>query len=276
MSSAAVARQGAVYTSGYSCPAPSNMCNAPIVVCRTTDVVPGSYSGCSPVPQASIPWNWKTQLCHHFTVGACCPRGPNCQFAHGIQELRTVAQNRAMKEQKTSEKRKTKLCANFSKSGSGVCPYEHRCQFIHPSDGESYRALFSETLEFDRMLKQHLAECQSLHAQRLQSPDPNERQRMEDEINMKVRVWNFSHPKKNNYYDLHAMTTGGAIKYVLDIINHMISNNIPQSLLETGRGNHSTNNFPAIRTFLLNNLNGFNGVSFVPQLGNDGILELTI
>ncbi|ULU08687.1 hypothetical protein L3Y34_019710 [Caenorhabditis briggsae] len=189
------------------------MYNSLVVVCRITDVFPEASYGCSRVPQAQVPWNWKTQLCHHFTVGACCPKGPLCQFAHGLQELRTVAQNRAKKEQKIPERHKTKLCANFSKSGSGVCLYEQRCQFIHPSDGELYQALFSETLEFDRMLKTHLAECQALHAQRLQSPDPNERQMMEDEINLKVRVWNFTHPKKENYYDLHAMTTGGAINY---------------------------------------------------------------
>ncbi|CAO4367770.1 unnamed protein product [Caenorhabditis nigoni] len=212
MSSAAVARQGAVYPSEYGCPAPSIMCNGPIVFCRITDVFPGASSGCSPVPKTQIPWNWKTQLCHHHTVGTCCPKGPNCQFAHGIQELRTVAQNRQMKEQKVPEKHKTKLCDNFSKWGSGYCPYEERCQFIHPSDGELYQALFAETLEFDRMLKTHLAECQALHAQRLQSPDPTERQLLEEVINQKVRTWNLAHPKKDNYYDLHAMTTGGAIK----------------------------------------------------------------
>ncbi|PIC49431.1 hypothetical protein B9Z55_008042 [Caenorhabditis nigoni] len=119
MSSAAVARQGAAFTSGYGCPAPLIMCNGPIVVCRITDALPGASSGCSPVPQTQIPWNWKTQLCHHFTVGVCCPKGQQCQFAHGLQELRTVAQNRAKKEAKVPEKHKTKLCANFAKMGSG-------------------------------------------------------------------------------------------------------------------------------------------------------------
>ncbi|CAO4367181.1 unnamed protein product [Caenorhabditis nigoni] len=253
------------------------MYNSPVVVCHITAVLPsGSFYECNPVPSSKIPWNWKTQLCRHFCGGGVCPKGEECQFAHGPQQLRTVEENRAWRQPEVSEKRKTKLCDHFSKWGSGYCPYEHRCQFIHPSDGDLYRAFFSDTLEFDRLLKKHLAECQVLHNQRIQSSDSSERQRLEDEINQKVRIWNAANPKKDNYYDLHAMTTVGAVNYVLDIITFMISNNISLSYLETGRGNHSTNNFPAIRTILLDNLNGFNGASFVAQEGNDGILELTI
>lgn len=68
---------------------------------------------------------YKTEICRSFSENnGFCKYGTKCQFAHGEAELRPVRRH---------PRYKTKLCRNFSASGS--CPYDARCRFIHaPAD----------------------------------------------------------------------------------------------------------------------------------------------
>ncbi|KAL8035097.1 hypothetical protein ABFX02_12G075000 [Erythranthe guttata] len=62
----------------------------------------------------------KTELCNKWQQTGACPYGDNCQFAHGIQELRPVVRH---------PRYKTEVCRMVL---NGVpCPYGHRCHFRH-------------------------------------------------------------------------------------------------------------------------------------------------
>ncbi|SCU96251.1 LAME_0F15522g1_1 [Lachancea meyersii CBS 8951] len=66
---------------------------------------------------------YKTELCESFSTTGHCRYGSNCQFAHGLQELKFKERN---------NKFRTKPCLNWIKSGS--CPYGQRCCFKHGDD----------------------------------------------------------------------------------------------------------------------------------------------
>ncbi|PIC32101.1 hypothetical protein B9Z55_012565 [Caenorhabditis nigoni] len=101
-------------------------------------------------------------------------------------------------------------------------------------------------------------------------------QALDNQINTMIRQWNQFCPKAPNYYDLHGMTSRGAVEYVLDIVQLMRVNGVRTSWLETGKGKHSLDNIPAIKTILLRDYHGVNGCYFVPLSSNDGVLELTV
>ncbi|CAA0320049.1 unnamed protein product [Arabidopsis thaliana] len=62
----------------------------------------------------------KTELCNKWQeTGACC-YGDNCQFAHGIDELRPVIRH---------PRYKTEVCRMIVTGA--MCPYGHRCHFRH-------------------------------------------------------------------------------------------------------------------------------------------------
>ncbi|KAG8086492.1 hypothetical protein GUJ93_ZPchr0010g10042 [Zizania palustris] len=63
---------------------------------------------------------FKTELCNKWEETGACPYGGQCQFAHGIGELRPVIRH---------PRYKTDVC-RMVLSGS-VCPYGHRCHFRH-------------------------------------------------------------------------------------------------------------------------------------------------
>lgn len=64
---------------------------------------------------------YKTEICKAWQNKKECKWGKNCQFAHGIEELR---------ERKTKHRKfKTTLCLEFH--ATGYCPYGSRCSFIH-------------------------------------------------------------------------------------------------------------------------------------------------
>ncbi|UJR13604.1 hypothetical protein I4U23_000617 [Adineta vaga] len=65
---------------------------------------------------------YKTELCRNFSIYGLCSYSSRCQFAHGLEELRS--RNR-------HPKYKTELCRNFL---SGHCKYGVRCQFLHQSE----------------------------------------------------------------------------------------------------------------------------------------------
>ncbi|KAG6412963.1 hypothetical protein SASPL_125658 [Salvia splendens] len=62
----------------------------------------------------------KTELCNKWQQTGACPYGDDCQFAHGIAELRPVIRH---------PRYKTEVCRMIL---HGVpCPYGHRCHFRH-------------------------------------------------------------------------------------------------------------------------------------------------
>ncbi|XP_027098182.2 uncharacterized protein [Coffea arabica] len=63
---------------------------------------------------------FKTELCNKWQETGECPYGENCQFAHGIKELRPVLRH---------PRYKTEVC-RMVLSGDH-CPYGHRCHFRH-------------------------------------------------------------------------------------------------------------------------------------------------
>ncbi|XVE84893.1 hypothetical protein DITRI_Ditri17bG0048200 [Diplodiscus trichospermus] len=63
---------------------------------------------------------FKTELCNKWQETDACPYGDNCQFAHGIEELRPVIRH---------PRYKSEVCRMVL--AGDVCPYGHRCHFRH-------------------------------------------------------------------------------------------------------------------------------------------------
>ncbi|CAH9114741.1 unnamed protein product [Cuscuta europaea] len=63
---------------------------------------------------------FKTELCNKWQETGACPYGDNCQFAHGLEELRPVLRH---------PRYKTEICRMVFNGDS--CPYGHRCHFRH-------------------------------------------------------------------------------------------------------------------------------------------------
>jgi len=73
-----------------------------------------------PVQNAS---RYKTEMCRPFQENGSCKYGEKCQFAHGVEDLRTVS---------CHPKYKTDLCRTYH--SVGFCPYGPRCHFVHAMD----------------------------------------------------------------------------------------------------------------------------------------------
>ncbi|XP_031100210.1 zinc finger CCCH domain-containing protein 15-like [Ipomoea triloba] len=80
---------------------------------------------------------FKTELCNKWQETGACPYGDNCQFAHGLEELRPVLRH---------PRYKTEVCRMVL--NGDPCPYGHRCHFRHSlTDQEKLiRALNSRSL----------------------------------------------------------------------------------------------------------------------------------
>ncbi|KAL1531872.1 zinc finger CCCH domain-containing protein 15-like [Salvia divinorum] len=81
---------------------------------------------------------FKTELCNKWQQTGACPYGANCQFAHGIAELRPVLRH---------PRYKTEVCRMVL---NGVpCPYGHRCHFRHTltEEEELVRAMNTNSLQ---------------------------------------------------------------------------------------------------------------------------------
>ncbi|PNT72490.1 zinc finger CCCH domain-containing protein 9 isoform X2 [Brachypodium distachyon] len=63
---------------------------------------------------------FKTELCNKWEETGACPYGDQCQFAHGVAELRPVIRH---------PRYKTEVCRMVL--NGQVCPYGHRCHFRH-------------------------------------------------------------------------------------------------------------------------------------------------
>ncbi|KAL2531632.1 Zinc finger CCCH domain-containing protein 14 [Abeliophyllum distichum] len=62
----------------------------------------------------------KTELCSKWQETGTCCYGDNCQYAHGIKELRPVIRH---------QRYKTEVCRIVL--AGDICPYGHRCHFRH-------------------------------------------------------------------------------------------------------------------------------------------------
>ncbi|OQU87231.1 hypothetical protein SORBI_3003G236701 [Sorghum bicolor] len=63
---------------------------------------------------------FKTELCNKWEQTGACSYGDQCQFAHGVAELRPVIRH---------PRYKTQVCRMVL--AGEVCPYGHRCHFRH-------------------------------------------------------------------------------------------------------------------------------------------------
>ncbi|VAH23242.1 unnamed protein product [Triticum turgidum subsp. durum] len=63
---------------------------------------------------------YKTELCNKWEETGACLYGDQCQFAHGIAELRPIIRH---------PRYKTQVCRMVI--GGGLCPYGYRCHFRH-------------------------------------------------------------------------------------------------------------------------------------------------
>ncbi|KAF7029940.1 hypothetical protein CFC21_041575 [Triticum aestivum] len=63
---------------------------------------------------------FKTELCNKWEETGACPYCDQCQFAHGVSELRPVIRH---------PRYKTEVCRMVL--NGEVCPYGHRCHFRH-------------------------------------------------------------------------------------------------------------------------------------------------
>jgi butyrate response factor len=63
---------------------------------------------------------FKTELCNKWEETGACPYGNQCQFAHGVAELRPVIRH---------PRYKTQVCRMVL--AGEPCPYGHRCHFRH-------------------------------------------------------------------------------------------------------------------------------------------------
>ncbi|GAV27043.1 hypothetical protein PMKS-000504 [Pichia membranifaciens] len=75
---------------------------------------------------------FKTELCATFQKTGFCPYNDKCQFAHGLDELKSAPKSR---------KWKTKMCKNWTEKGH--CRYGKRCCYKHGEndDGSSLNSL---------------------------------------------------------------------------------------------------------------------------------------
>lgn len=80
---------------------------------------------------------YKTAMCKNFTTDNGCQYGEKCQFAHGVNELRTYTGGMASAQmfkpiqqlQKNIMNYKIVKCKNFEKDGA--CKYGSHCSFAH-------------------------------------------------------------------------------------------------------------------------------------------------
>ena len=79
-----------------------------------------------PAPMDPSDPKYKTKLCIKFEKEKKCLAGDNCNFAHGIEELR----NRSPEdEQKVSDRYKTSVCQIFLEKV--ICPRGPNCTYAH-------------------------------------------------------------------------------------------------------------------------------------------------
>jgi len=84
---------------------------------------------------------FKTRICSKFRFGTC-RNAQNCNFAHGLHELRQPPpnwQDDSLKTRGTYWNWKTKLCFKWQHAGS--CPFREGCLFAHGEAGNNKKCL---------------------------------------------------------------------------------------------------------------------------------------
>ena len=93
-----------------------------------------SGAGSAAMKLKKNPVKYKTELCESYAKGLCL-FGYDCQFAHGMSELRPVM---------VHQKYKTVKCKYFY---NGFCNYGNRCAFIHDVNSKAEKMMVSQLLK---------------------------------------------------------------------------------------------------------------------------------
>ncbi|CAI2317609.1 unnamed protein product [Caenorhabditis sp. 36 PRJEB53466] len=98
---------------------------------------------------------------------------------------------------------------------------------------------------------QYRARLEGLHRERLAASECR-RSEVETRICEAVAEWNATFHATATYFDLHGLTKCGAVSYVRSILEATARKAVHRVIrMETGRGNHSPRNLPAIKMALL-------------------------
>ena len=68
----------------------------------------------------------KSELCKSYEKNGNCIYGVNCDFAHGISELKVKKNVNALY--------KTQICKNYK---TNTCKFGERCHFLHVKENET-------------------------------------------------------------------------------------------------------------------------------------------
>ena len=93
---------------------------ASTVASPASSIVGDSIRSCSDLDKTCA--TYKTEICRSHQYSGACEYGSSCQFAHGLDELRT---------REVDPKYKTERCKNYHAFGPSTCWYGPRCKFIH-------------------------------------------------------------------------------------------------------------------------------------------------
>ena len=86
---------------------------------------------------------YKTELCKYYEINGNCKYGNNCDYAHGIENLRIKVTN--------TTSYKTKKCIQFF--NNGFCPYGSRCQFAHSIKSNILNNPYDQNMSYSRIMK---------------------------------------------------------------------------------------------------------------------------
>ena len=81
------------------------------------------------IPSCEYKVKYKTVLCKNYMECGYCRYNENCQFAHGIHELRTTIPDKMRPDTHFGLPYKRDQCSHYKVYG--ICYYGSRCNFIH-------------------------------------------------------------------------------------------------------------------------------------------------
>lgn len=102
---------------------------------------------------------FKTELCNKWQETGACPYGENCQFAHGIKELRPVIRH---------PRYKTEVCRMVL--AGDICPYGHRCHFRHSLTEEERLMAEAPLSHWRRQLNTANKNCEFIYSSLISNP----------------------------------------------------------------------------------------------------------
>lgn len=131
-----------------------------------------------------------------------------------------------------------------------------------------------EIREFDAKKKKFWSHIQKKY--QLMASSAADKKLIQDTIDWEIEVWNKRNPKERHYYDLHLMSARGALDYVERIEAAKRSSQEVTIRLETGRGVHSRNKVPVIKSRLLAKYQQHQHCTIQQDCTNPGVLKLVI